>query len=392
MSKTFIFIAIAALVVYAGSNYYLYRRSWQAFPPNPTWHLIYAILFAIVALSFFIAMGLGNKLPLGVATVLENIGAYWIIAFVFFLLVVDALDLVRLANQHWKFYPPWVINHYQQIKLITFFGTIGLFAIVCLLGHQRVRNPEIKQLDIEVAKNDNQGGELRIVMVSDVHLGNTIRKNLLKKFVRLLNEQQADIILFAGDLIDHSMRPVEAHHLDEELRQLKAKYGVFGIPGNHEYYANMAKASDFYARSGITLLRDTALTIDNRFVLIGRNDVTQHRRKPLDEILRGVDTHRPTILLDHNPSKIRDAVNQQIDLQLSGHTHDGQLFPINLIVRGMYELSYGYRQIGNTHIYVSSGLGLWAAPIRIGTRSEIVRINMHFPLSLNKFTSDTNIP
>jgi len=119
-----------------------------------------------------------------------------------------------------------------------------------------------------------------------------------------------------------------------------------------------------------------AVTIDNRFVLIGRDDLSQHRRKALDAILTGIDRNLPLILLDHNPARMGDALKNNIDLQLSGHTHNGQIFPLNLLVRKIYQLAYGYQKTGNTHYYVSSGLGLWGAPIRIGTQSEIVTIDL----------------
>jgi predicted MPP superfamily phosphohydrolase len=113
-------------------------------------------------------------------------------------------------------------------------------------------------------------------------------------------------------------------------------------------------------------------------VLAGRDDVSQHRRKPIERILEAADPGLPVVLLDHNPARIQDAVRNRIDLQISGHTHNGQIFPINLIVKGLYEVAYGYTKIGDTHAYVSSGLGLWAAPVRIGSRSEIVRIQLNF--------------
>ncbi|MDD4644578.1 MAG: metallophosphoesterase [Bacteroidales bacterium] len=373
MNKIAILIALA---IYGGINFYLLKRSWQAIPANPLVHTIFTVLFVIVSLSFFVAMALGNRLPISLVAVLENIGAYWVIGLFYFIIAAVILDVIRVSNHFLNFYPDWITGHYQQVKFIVFLSLIGLFALVSLIGNYRFRHPDIRQVNLEMTKGDGPAGSLTVIAASDVHLGNTIRKNRLKKYVKLLNEQHADLILFVGDLVDHSMRPVEINKMDEELRQLKSRYGVYGIFGNHEYYGNILKAKEFYAKSGITLLRDTALTIDNRIVLIGRDDISQHRRKPLKEILDPVSVNLPGILLDHNPSKLGDALKNGIDLQISGHTHDGQIFPVNLIVRKMYQLAYGYQKIENTHFYVSSGLGLWAAPVRIGTRSEIVRFNI----------------
>ncbi len=378
MNKIAILIALA---LYGSINFYLFKRSWQALPPNTLIHTVFIILFLVSSLSFFIAMGLGNRLPLIVVAVLENIGAYWMIALMYFILAALFFDLLRVSNHFLKFYPDWVYANYQQVKLIAFLSVIGLFTLFSVIGNYRFRHPEVNQLRLEVPKGTGQPGSLTITAASDLHLGNVIRKNRLKKYVELINDQKADIILLAGDLIDHSMRPVEAQKMDEDLRNLKARYGVYAILGNHEYYGDLAKAIDFYARSGITLLRDTAVIIDNRFVLIGREDVSQHRRKPLDVILSGISGNLPRILLDHNPARMGDALRNNIDLQLSGHTHNGQIFPVNLIVRGIYQLSYGYMKTGKTNYYVSSGLGLWAAPVRIGTQSEIVKININMGMA-----------
>lgn len=374
MNKIVILIALA---LYGGINFYLFKRSWQALPPNALLHTVFTILFVVSSLSFFVAMALGNRLPIGLVTVLENIGAFWIIGLLYFILAALFVDVLRFSNHFLKFYPDWVYANYQQVKFICLLSVIALFTGFSIVGNYRFSHPAVWELNLEIPKGAGPAGMLTIAVASDLHLGNIIRKNQLKKYVELLNRQNADIILFAGDLIDHSIRPVEAQKMDEELRNLKARYGVYGIFGNHEYYGNAQKAADFYARSGITLLRDTALTIDNRFILIGRDDVSQHRRKTLDAILNGINRNLPLILLDHNPVRMGDALKNNIDLQLSGHTHNGQIFPLNLLVRKLYQLPYGYQKTGNTNYYVSSGLGLWGAPVRIGTQSEIVRINLN---------------
>lgn len=367
---------IIALAFYGGINFYLFKRSWQALPPNVLVQTFFSIFFAISSLSFFVAMGLGNRLPLGLVVVLENIGAYWVIGLLYFILAALFVDVIRFSNHFVKFYPDWVWANYQQVKLITFLSVIALFTVFSLIGNYRFRHPVVKQLNLEIPKGEGPAGLLTVAVASDVHLGSIIRKDRLKKYVDMLNNQNADIILFAGDLLDHSIRPVVEKKMDEELRKLKARYGVYAVFGNHEYYGNAAKAVEFYARSNITLLRDTAVTIDKRFVLVGRDDVSQHRRKSLDSILAGIGGSLPKILLDHNPVRLDDAMKNNIDLQLSGHTHNGQIFPLNYFVRRLYQLPYGYRKTGNTNYYVSSGLGLWAAPVRIGTNSEIVRIQV----------------
>jgi len=367
---------IIALALYGGLNYWLFIRAWQSIPGIAIVQTIFTILFVLCSLSFFVAMGLGDRLPFPLTVVLENIGAYWVIGLLYFSMAALFFDIIRVSNHFFKFYPDWIYANYQEVKLVALLSVIGLFTLFSLVGNYRFRNPDVKQVEMEIPGGDGPTGILTIAVASDVHLGSIIRKNRLKKYVELLNKQNADVILFAGDLIDHSIRPVIEQKMDEELRSLKARYGVYAIFGNHEYYGKVEKAMDFYARSGIKLLRDTAVIIDNRFVLIGRDDISQHRRKPLEVILEGISANLPKILLEHNPAKMKDAQDNNIDLQLSGHTHNGQIFPINLMVKKIYQLAYGHEKIGKTNYYVSSGLGLWAAPVRIGTQSEIVRLSL----------------
>lgn len=364
------------LAFYLGIHSLLFLRGWQALPAKPGLQAAYAIIFIISALSFPVGMALGNWLPYWLTSVLENIGAWWVIALLYFILAIILGDLIRLVHRIFDIYPHWIKDHYEQVKFIYLLSVIGLFTIFSLIGNYRFAHPSVREIELEIPKGDGPAGTLTLVAASDVHLGNIIRKNRLRKYVDLLNRQNPDVILFAGDLIDHSIRPVEVQNLDEDLRKLEAPLGVYGIFGNHEYYGNISRAVDFYKRSGITLLRDTAISIDNRFLLIGRDDISQHMRKPLADILSHTDTNLPKILLEHNPVRMTDARKAGIDLQISGHTHNGQIFPINHMVKRIYPLAYGYQKSGNTHYYVSSGLGLWAAPIRIGTRSEIVKIKI----------------
>ncbi len=374
MNKLAILIALA---LYGSINYWLFLRSWQSLPKVGWVQILFTVAFVVLSLSFFIAMALGDRLPVAVTMVVENLGAYWVIGLLYFVIAALFFDLLRLSNHFLKFYPDWVYTNYPQIKLAVFLGVIGLFAVFSVIGNYRFRHPSVREIEVEVPSSNAFTQEMTIAMASDVHLGNVIRKGRLRKYVELLNNQKADVILFAGDLIDHSIRSVEAQRMDEELRTLKAPMGVYGIFGNHEYYGgNIKRAEDFYARSGITLLRDTAITVANRFLLVGRDDVSQHRRKSLESILEGAPSGLPRILLEHNPAKMADAVNNGIDLQLSGHTHNGQIFPISLLVGKLYPVPYGFAKSGKTNYYVSSGLGLWAAPVRIGTRSEIVRIRL----------------
>jgi len=201
--------------------------------------------------------------------------------------------------------------------------------------------------------------------------------------VNRINAQHPDIVVFGGDLIDEDIQSVIRHNVGEKLVQLKAKYGIYAVSGNHEYIGGIAKAIPYLENHGIKMLHDTAILIDGNFYLVGRDDrdkvrFTGNPRKPLAEIIAHVDKSMPLILFDHQPQKLGDAISNNIDLQISGHTHHGQLFPFNLITNAVYEISRGYKKIGNTQFYVSNGFGTWGPPIRIGNRPEIMVFNIQF--------------
>ncbi|HNY02698.1 MAG TPA: hypothetical protein PKG48_08935, partial [Bacteroidales bacterium] len=171
--------------------------------------------------------------------------------------------------------------------------------------------------------------------------------------------------------------------LGTNLTRIRAKYGVYAITGNHEYIGGAEAAVQYLWDHGLTMLRDTAVYIEPGLYLVGREDRDRPRfsgkeRKELAEIMSGIDRTKPVILLDHQPFHLEQAEEQGADLQLSGHTHHGQLWPFNYITLAMYEVSSGYKKKGNTHVYVSPGFGTWGPPVRIGNRPEIVLIRIHF--------------
>jgi hypothetical protein len=199
----------------------------------------------------------------------------------------------------------------------------------------------------------------------------------------MINGLHPDIILLAGDLVDEDLKPVIRRNLGETLKKLHAPLGVYAITGNHEYIGGAAEAVAYLTAHRIKFLSDTIELIDNRFYLAGRDDRDKPRftgkpRKPLGEILKGADPAVPILLMDHQPFQLSIPQELGVDLQLSGHTHHGQVWPFNFITNAMYEVSWGYKKKGNTHIYVSSGFGTWGPPIRLANRPEVVSITLHF--------------
>jgi predicted MPP superfamily phosphohydrolase len=366
----FLFILVVFLVL----NAYLFIRGWQAMPDRKSIHTIYSVIFIFASLSIFVAIFAGRFLPAWAGFVFEHVGGYWMILFVYMIAFVLLGDILRITNHFFHLFPSSVSNNMPVARLLYFFGVLLALLLISLIGFYRFSHPRVKELSIHSNRVTNRPGELTLVMASDLHLGNVIRKGRLTKWVNLINSQDPDIIILDGDIFDHSYKAVESQHMDLELHKLHAKYGVFAVPGNHDYYTGVDRVIAYLQKSGIIVLRDSTVVVNNSLLIVGRDDVTNKNRKSLASLLEGQDEGLPSLVLDHQPHSLEESVKNRVDLHLSGHTHDGQIFPFNYFVAKIYDLGYGFRKTVNTHQYVSSGIGLWAAPIRLGTQSEIVKI------------------
>ena len=218
-------------------------------------------------------------------------------------------------------------------------------------------------------------------MASDIHLGTIIGRHQFDRIVDRLIELKPDLILLPGDIIDEDLAPVLVEDVGDHLRALQAPLGVIACTGNHEYIGGVEEAVSYLREHGLTVLRDSVMTLANGVQVVGRDDRSIRQfagkeRKPLAELMKGVDAERPIILMDHQPFGLGEAASAGIDLQVSGHTHHGQLWPANLITGAIYEVSWGLARIGQTHVYVSSGAGTWGPPVRLGNVPEIVFLRL----------------
>jgi predicted MPP superfamily phosphohydrolase len=234
-----------------------------------------------------------------------------------------------------------------------------------------------------VNKTVNNHKQLNIVLLSDLHLGTIIGPNKLTRIVNKINALNPDIVLFAGDVVDENIKPVIKKNMGKLLENIVSKYGTYAITGNHEFIGGVGPAVEYLEQHKVKYLRDTAMLIDSSFWLVGRNDkdmprFTGKNRKGLDSIMAQVDKSYPVILMDHQPFHLEEAARNGVDIQFSGHTHNGQMFPFNYITQAIYHPDWGYRQIDNTQYYVSCGVGTWAPPVRIGNHPEILNIKVAF--------------
>jgi hypothetical protein len=378
----FVFFSIA-LVIYGLINTYIFTRFMQCIPSGSNARIWAIIIFWVLAGSFIVARFMERVYPCDFTEVMTWIGSFWLGAMVYFILAVLLIDFARLVNHFIPFFPKFFYADYQKTKLIALFIITGLVVLTVTAGFINARNPKIKILDLNIAKKIQGNKTLKIAMASDIHLGTLVGRRGASQLVRMINGLHPDIILLAGDLVDEDLKPVIRRNLGETLKNLQAPLGVYAITGNHEYIGGAAEAVAYLTAHKIKFLSDTVELIDNRFYLAGRDDrdkfrFTGKQRKPLAEILKGIDPAYPILLMDHQPFQLSKSEELGVDLQLSGHTHNGQIWPFNYITNAIYEVSWGYKKKGNTHIYVSCGYGTWGPPIRIGNRPEVVSINLHF--------------
>ncbi|MEI6683648.1 MAG: metallophosphoesterase [Bacteroidota bacterium] len=383
--KTNIFIIFftIVLVVYGAVNSYIFIKGLQAIPSGSGWRPWYIAGFWLIASTFILARILERVWPCGFTGVITWIGSFWLAFMLYFILIALAVDLGRLINHFIPVFPQFFYIDYQKTKLTALFISMALVTLVVIAGFINARNPRITRLDLHVAKTVTGIKSLNIVMASDIHLGTLIAKRKANRLVADINSLHPDLVLFAGDVVDEDLAPVIKNDLGANLLQIKSRLGVYAITGNHEYIGGAEAAVNYLGQHGLTMLRDTAIRVDGRFWLVGRDDrdksrFTGKQRRELADIMQPVDRTMPVILLDHQPFHLEQAVAQGVDLQLSGHTHHGQMWPFNYVTSAMYELSSGYKKTGNTHFFVSNGYGTWGPPVRLGNRPEIVQINLTF--------------
>lgn len=315
--------------------------------------------------------------------ILLGIGAVWFAFLIYFILSLVFLDLVRLADNWFHFLPAFIYKNYGLTKGITSLIVITIVGFIVFLGNLNKRDIQIRKLEVSIPKMESKLDQLNIVMASDIHLSPIDGERLLKEIVSKMNSLNPDIVLLAGDIVDDNAKVLIERNIGGSFRKLKARYGVYSINGNHEFINEVESCDRYAEKFGIKFLRDSSVMIDSSFYLIGREDSAMpqfagKQRKSLNEIVKELSDNYPKILLDHTPFKLEQAEQNGIDLQLSGHTHHGQMWPGNLITKMIYELSWGYKQKGKTHYYVSSGAGTWGPPVRIGSSSEIVNITVRF--------------
>jgi predicted MPP superfamily phosphohydrolase len=374
--KTYmIFFAIVFLVNFL-VNLFIFSRTRALFPAGTATSWILTILFWLLAFAYVIGRFAERADVMALAEPFVKIGSWWLGAMVYLTLMFLLADILRgvnsLLNISEFFRFSWASEKGKIVVMVVY----SLSAIILISGYLSARIPTINRVSFQIDKTV-PASKQKVVLVSDIHLGMMISNGKLEKMVQLVNNENADLVLLAGDVFDEDLGPVIQNNMGDLLKNLRAKHGVFAVLGNHEFYGNATAAHEYLENHNITVLRDSVAILTNGIAIVGREDITAERmygkpRKSLEELLSGVNLENPVFMLDHQPYKLAEVAEHSVDLQVSGHTHNGQMWPFNYITGALFEISKGYGKIKNTHFYVSSGYGTWGPPIRTNSRAEIV--------------------
>ncbi len=342
---------------------YISWHLWCLLPLSWIWKTLVIVLMAG---SFFVMFSTlrrsTDQMPLELGTLVYEIGTSSVFVLMYLFMLFLVLDLARLVHllPHSVFYNNWW----------TVGGIIIFMTALFLYGNLHYQHKYREELTFESEKVSKP---VKLVMMSDLHLGYHNRREELHRWVDMINAEHPDVIMIAGDIIDGSIRPLKEEKMDEEFRRLKAP--IYACLGNHEYYSGESGARQFYHDAGIHLLQDTT-TVVGELCLIGRDDRTNQHRDSLGVIMKDADLSKYCILIDHQPYHLEQAERHHVDFQFSGHTHHGQVWPISWITESIYECAFGAHKRGQTDYYISSGLGIWGGKFRIGTRSEYVVVTI----------------
>ena len=375
---TFKIRIIRVFAIYFGLNFYVGIRLFQfinSLLPAVS-ALVFAPVYAAIVATVFLSF---TPLSANLRSVMRLIGGYWLGAFVFLLQLFLLADLVLLLAGGTGLIPGYVL---PTTRFYAGAAVVLLTAATSAYGCYNASR--IKHVSYDIKLNSAPAKEIKIVFIADLHLGEMHSERHLKKIVEGINSQTPDIVCLVGDIFNDDFnairRPEKAMAL---FRSIDAAYGVYACLGNHDgnRRGTLNEMMNFLENSGVELLNDVHTVIDETIVLIGRLDASpiggfgDMARKDFSEIISGVDTTLPAVVIDHNPANIGE-YGGEVSLILSGHTHRGQLFPFNLLTRSLFTVDYGhYRKDPlSPHVIVTQGVSTWMMPMRVGTSNEIVSV------------------
>jgi len=371
---------IVVFTVYILVNLYIFLKGYRVFSAYGNLRITYTVTFILLA-STFIAGKFLERIHTSVFSDILNIaGGFWLAFMLYGFLLLFFSDIIYMVL---RFSGAVTADQAFTFRKISWFTTLLVSSLVIFAGFLNALHPVVREYNINIDKKAGEIKTFRIAAVSDIHLGSIIRKRSIRILSDKLGETKPDVIFLLGDIVDGEIGPVMRGDLLKYFTCPRCRDGMYAITGNHEFIGGANITIPYIEKNGIRVLKDEVIVLDGQIQVIGRLDRDGLRfggrsRAPLSELINRTDTLKPVIVLDHQPVSIDEAVNAGADLQLSGHTHNGQMWPLNYLTSKIYKVSYGYRKIGNTNIIVSSGFGIWGPRVRLGSRPEILVVNLNF--------------
>lgn len=357
------------------------------------------VLVALIYWFFALSMLIGFLLPHGRwERFFKLIGNYFLGITLYEVIVLLIYTLIRFYKRHRRFANLEVLDAPKHIAKS---GLVAVLIIssICSYGIYNAHHIRDTYYSVTVKKDVAAFNTLNICLVSDLHMGFNIGVDQISSMVKKINASKPDLVVIAGDIFDNEYSALDnPKQLISLLKSIHSKYGVYAVYGNHDIEEKILagftfddgkkdvanpKMTAFLKKANIHLLRDQGVLIAKSFYLYGRPDAEKlgagiSKRKSAKEITATMDQSKPIIVIDHEPRELNALSKAGVDLDLSGHTHDGQCFPANVVVSMMWKNSYGYLRLGNMHSIVTSGVGIFGPYMRVGTKAEICHIQVHF--------------
>lgn len=355
---------------------YLGWRAGQVL--GPRLRRVFWGLLVLIFVLFSIALLIHRRFEADWMSAVMNGSVYIFFSTMYATAVVVGVNILRYIDARTlKLYASARPAVKQGVKVVAFIASLAVFFTTMVIGHRNVRYPRVMYQKYTVKRLVPEGAvpekRMRLVFFSDLHIGEAMTPDYIARAVKLIQDQQPDLILCGGDFIDH--RAVYAYdpRVMASLRSLHAPMGVYYVLGNHEYRDDLEANIRWVSEVGGTLLRDSiAFPGNGPLTLIGRDDHVNGNRKPFEVIANEADPLRgPVVLMEHTPASIDSIGDSPVDLILCGHTHGGQIWPGQLMVWWRYGMVSGTRPVGEREVCISSGIGSAGATYRVGTRSEI---------------------
>lgn len=354
----------------------------------------FAVVYLFMALSPVIAFLLPKS---AVAIVIRRISTYWIGIMLYSLLYVVLFDLLRLIAKHTKLKNTLLFSRGSVISI----GSVVVACAVatCLYGIFNARNIKVNEYSVTVNKSCGSDKHLKAVLVADLHMGYAIGVDHITNMVEKINQQDADIVIIAGDIFGNSYDGMDdPEGIKAQLKSIKSKYGVYAVYGNHDIdekilmgftfdwggkQLHSEKMTNFMKECNIKLINDESVLINDEFYLVGRRDTDKPgtedgTRAEISELTKDLDKTKPIFVLSHEPDELQKTADAGADIDFSGHTHDGQLFPGNLTIGLFWENPCGMIKKDNMYSIVTSGVGVYGTFMRVGTDAEICSVDIDF--------------